>query len=259
MLNSDKSYLITDAETQRLRSLFRELDPRARKVALKVCHAYKRRGDIHAQEKVREECKQFLKNLKLASKALRSLESGLLELDARTRSSLGGNRLAFLWDLIREAHMLGQPALLPIFGDSILPEDYFRLMQIADPAQPFEEFFRIRKAAIQRAAKETRYIDELRSARLGRMTKRGTFSRGGGIQYALMRLFHDRAKPRPNSKQIEERVSKVLKLLDGGGANIDADTGGCAAVRKAIKRLPEAYKHRCDQYLNYHLGPPSSP
>lgn len=243
-------------ETKQLSNLFSELDAPARKVALSACRAYKRCSDIRSQMRVRNEFKQFLKNLKRVGRALKCLETGLSRLDAHTRSSFGGRRLVFLCDLIREAHMLEGPVLLPIPGESKLPRDYFKRMHIADPAEPFEVFFKTHKATVHYTAKEIRFLqNRLDSTRLGRMTRRGTFSRGGGLQYALTRLFEDRAKPRLRPTRIEERISQVLNLLDKGGPSINPESRrGCDAVRKAIKRLSDAHKLQCDRYLNYHLN-----
>jgi len=243
-------------KTTPLHGLFNEMDPVARRLALNICRSYKRRRDIRALKRVRDEFGSFLKELKRAEQALLLLERDLVRLDMRIRASLG-DRIASWSRMIRSAHVpVGTAVPLPIPGQQT---DYFARMHLANPVEPLEKFLEMRTATVLYARKEALFLRRyLESSNLGRVEARGTFSRSGGLQYALNRLFRERAttiKP----KAIEERIAQLLNKLDGGGPSIDLYKGGCDAVRKAIGRMSETHKRQCDQYLHYHLNfPPSN-
>jgi len=247
---------MSKGKTTRLDDLFNEMDPVAHRLALSICRSYKRRSDIRAQTRVRDEFGRFLKELKRAEQALLLLERDLVRLDTPIRASLG-DRIASWCRMIRRAHIpVGSAVPLPIPGQQT---NYFARMHLANPVEPLEKFLEMRSATVLYARKEALFLRKyLESSNLGRVRARGTFSRPGGLQYALNRLFRERAKT-IKPKEIEELIAQILNKLDGGGASIDPDKGGCDAVRKAIGRMSETHKLQCDQYLNYHLNfPPSN-
>lgn len=247
---------MSKGKTTRLDDLFNEMDSVARRLALNICRSYKRRTDISAQKSVRDEFGSFLKGLKQAEQTLLLLERDLVRLDMRIRASLG-DRIASWCRMIRRAHIpVGSAVPLPIPGQQV---DYFAQMHLANPVEPLEKFLEMRTATVHYARKEALFLRKyLESSNLGLVEARGTFSRPGGLQYALNRLFKERTKT-IKPKEIQERIARILNKLDGGGPSIDPDKGGCDAVRKAIGRMSETHKLQCDQYLNYHLNfPPSN-
>jgi hypothetical protein len=247
---------MSKGRTTRLDDLFNEMDPAARRLALSICRSYKRRRDIRAQKRVRDEFGSFLKELKRAEQALLLLERDLVRLDTRIRASLG-DRIASWCRMIRRAHIpAGIAVPLPIPNQQT---NYFARMHLANPVEPLEKFLEMRTATVLYARREALFLRKyLESSNLGRVEARGTFSRSGGLQYTLNRLFRERTttiKP----KVIDERIARVLNKLDDGGPSIDPDKGGCDAVRKAIGRMSKTHKLQCDQYLHYHLNfPPSN-
>ena len=247
---------MSKGKKERLDDLFNEMDPVARRLALSICRSYKRRRDIRSQERVRDEFRSFLKELKQAEQVLLLIARDLVRLDMRIRASLG-DRIASWCRKIRTAHIPADAAvLLPFPGQQT---DYFARKHLANPVEPLEKFLEMRSATVLYARKEAQFLRKyLESSNLGRVSARGTFSRSGGLQYALNRLFKERAKA-IKPKEIEERIAQILNKLDGGGPSIDPDKGGSDAVRKAIGRMPETHKLQCDQYLHYHLNfPPSN-
>ena len=246
---------MSKGRTRRLEDLFNELDPVARHLALSICQSYKDRRDVHAQEKVRDEFGCFLKELKRAERVLRVLERDLVKLDLRIRSILG-NRVASWCRIIRRAHIPTEAAApLPIPHETT---DYFARMHLANPVEPLEKYLEMRTATVLYVRKESLFLRRyLGSPNLGQVKARGTFSRPGGLQYALMRLFRARAKTL-KPRVIEERIAEILNKLDGGGPSIGPDKGGCDAVRKAIVRTSVGHKVQCDRYLHYHLNFPLS-
>ena len=233
---------------------FDELVPPARRIAVRICRAYERRDDIRRQRMIRQEFDQFLGRVKEVRKILLRLERDLIKLNANVLSSLGIHRLSWLSNVIREAHIPpGTSLSLPIGRRQLNRTNFLKSMNATDPAEPLEELLRTHRSMVPYVHQEARFLRlKLQSIPSGRIIVRGIFTKGGAFQYSLMRLFQYHAKSRLTKARIEMRISQILNLMDKGGPS--ADSRGCDAVRKSVKRLSANHKLHCDRYLEFHLN-----
>jgi hypothetical protein len=158
--------------------------------------------------------------------------------------------------VLREVHIPpGSPALLPIYGFKPTLANLFRIRRLPDPAGPFQKFSKNQRTISLQAQKEIAVIqDWLRRTRKPRDRKLALFARSGTLEYTLKFLFENRADTRFTQKRIEKRIAEIRSTIDGGGPNPDPDRDDCAGVRIAIHRLPDSFKLRCTNFLNYNLN-----
>src|SRR5258708_6076158 len=128
MSASPKNFMITKEQREGLAPLLRELDPRARRVALEVCRAYKNPGANKIYEKIKSETDRQKRDSTKALRALRKLDKGLAELNFKIKKSLHGD-IGSWCDVIRDGHfqILDRGILLPVYAKIPTLKDYFRI------------------------------------------------------------------------------------------------------------------------------------
>jgi hypothetical protein len=248
--------MITKTQRDALAPLLRELDPQARRVAMKVCRAYKSPTATHIYRKIKSEIDRQKRDSNRALHALRKLDKGLAELNFKIKKSLHGD-IGSWCDVIRQCHfqMLDRGILLPVYAKEPTLKDYFCFSCLPDPAQPLENFLHAQREVRLFARKEVSILQSSIKKRISpdKHSSR-TFSEWGVLQYALDSLFRDRTKGQlPRKKQREVRIVKILKELDSGGQHIDPDWNECSAIRAAIKRASARNKMFADRFLAYQL------
>src|SRR5579863_995122 len=148
----------TETPHRGLKSLLKDLDPQARRVAFRICSAYKNPRDIRAYEEIRVEFDQQDLIAKRSVRALKKLEKGLTNLEAGIKATLKGDTRS-LPDSLREAHIPdGSPALLPIYEKEPTTKDYLRIRNIPDPAEPLERFLQLQHEVRCLAKKEANFV-----------------------------------------------------------------------------------------------------
>ena len=257
MLASPKRFMISKKQREGLAPLLRELDPRAQRVALKVCRAYKNPGANKIYEGIKSEIARQKRDSTRALHALRKLDEGLAELDFKIKKSLHGD-IGSWCDVIRDGHFQtsDRGILLPVYAKNPTLKDYFRISGLPDPARPLENFLQVQEEVRHFARTEASILESwIQKRKSPKKHSSKTFSQWGVLQYALDCLFRDRTKGRlPKKKQREVRIVKILKELGSGGQNIDPDRNECSAIRAAIKRLSNRNKILCDRFLAYQLN-----
>jgi hypothetical protein len=239
---------MTSARNIELAELLVGLNSDARTIALGACRSYKHR-DLEIK-RIKRELAKDRALLKRGRQTLKNLGTVLGKLDANVGLTTK-LKMQTLGELVRANHVPPDASIpLKSFFRKYFWLDYFKNEGLPDPAEPLVQL-------CEAAARFQRFV----LAELGVLDKRirltvptrrdrvMLFSRNGSLQYVLSVIFQQFATPRLTKKQIEEKIAKILNVLDKGGASVDEIGHGCAAVRMAIKRLDNQYKHRCDRYL----------
>jgi hypothetical protein len=240
----------------RLKELLQGLDPQARRVALRVCRAYQDPHDTLADDEIRAAFDFQTRVARRAVRALKKLEKGLAKLEADVKGTLKGDTGSW-YDVLREAHIPdGSPALLPTYEVEPTSKDYLRIKNIPDPAEPFERFLHMQHEGRRLAKKEADFVQSWIQTRARPKKRKITlFSFSGALQYTLQSLFKRQAPGRRlQGNEIETQITRILNVLDDGGPNIDPVRKDCAAIRVAIKRLPDRRKIWCDKFLAHQLN-----
>ena len=242
---------------RQLKSFLAELDSHARKVALMVCHAYKNPNEKRVYAEIRSEFHERKRRAQRAARALTKLSKGLRELNTSIKSSLK-NDVRSWSDTIREVNIpKDSGALLPIYDHKLTLKEYLQVQDIQDHGEPFETLLQTQRQICRLASKEARTIQRwIRTTSPPPRRSFALFAKSGALHYALHRLFKTQTSGRLFAKNVEERIARILTLLDGGGPSVDLDRKDCAAVRQAIKRLPRRYKTWCDKFLAHRLISP---
>lgn len=231
-----------------LAELLGGLNSDARTIALRACRSYERR-DLEIPRIKRELAKDWAM-LKRGRQTLKKLGAVLRKLDANVGLTTK-LKMQTLSELVRANHVPHDaPIPLTSFFRKYFWLDYFKNDGSPDPAEPLVQLCEAAARFQPFVLKELGVLDKrIRLAVPTRRDRVMLFSRNGSLQYALFVMFQQFATPRLTKKQIEEKIVKILNVLDKGGASVDEIGHGCAAVRMAIKRLDNQYKHRCDRYL----------
>jgi hypothetical protein len=236
-------------------SVFQELKPKARDIALSICRVAQSDDESAEFREMRSEFDVQTRRTKRVLRALKVLERGLTELETDLEKSMRGDART-ICDALREAHIPpNSPALLPHRFEVFTLKNYLSVLKLSDPAELLENFFQLKTALLAFAREEKKTIQRwLESRKPPKRRTLATFSIPGARQYALKTLFSHYANKSMRKNQIESRVARILMAVDNGTLTINAYRKDCAAVQKAIQRLSNRDKGRIDRRLRYLLS-----
>ena len=229
--------------------LLKPLDPETRLIAIEICFAHKTLGIFKANQTVEQQQKKLriaalgaIRDLKRLSKTLPPLKS----------------QVESLCDPIRIAHT---PTtlfdLLPPPVPSTPAVEYFQRQSARDPAQVYLDFsgaIALFQSSVDTGIADiNKYVAGMRRAWKYPVQ---LFWKSGCLEYTLMRLFKERARPKINIGEAQELTAKILIRLDKGVHTAD----GVRIAAKRIQTLPENrhLREACDIFVTHRFKFPHS-
>ena len=217
------------------------LDPKARDAALIFCYDY----HLDYKKVVRQMVKEKHKDAKQTLRKLAQLQKKLANIKTELESML---------DPIRRAHIpLGRPVPFTLYRGL---KAYFR--PGSDPARHFMNHSKALSAFEMSIEEEVRFLENEipKIPGQGKIHRLLSVRKAGCLEHLLMRLFKEHSTPRLLGKKAEEHTARILIRLGKSSPNINE---GCAAIRVAVRRLPEEDKQRCSDDLARELCLPRHP